>query len=121
MHLKIKLKSNMSLTFSTSTEGNCNIIKLSGKILSDSDIENLSTHIDGISNWKLIFDLSDLIHINSSGISIFVRTMTKCRINQGDLLISNPNKMIMQLFEITKMNEVFSIHDSNQSAINQFT
>ena len=47
--------------------------------------------------------------------------MTKCRINHGDLLLTNPNKMTMQLFEITKMNEVFSIHDSNQSAINQFT
>ncbi len=111
----------MSLTFSTSSEGNCNIVKLSGKILSDSDIEELSNHIDGITNWKLIFDLSDLNHINSSGISIFVLTMTKCRINHGDLLLTNPNKMIMQLFEITKMNEVFSIHDSNQSAINQFT
>jgi anti-anti-sigma regulatory factor len=46
--------------------------------------------------------------------------MTKCRINQGDLFISNPNKMINQLFEITKMNEVFSIYDSNEAALNQF-
>lgn len=120
MALKNKSKSNMDLTFSTTTEGGCSIVKLSGKILSDANIESLSNHIDGLSNWNVIFDITDLIHINSTGISVFVKTMTKCRINNGDLLISNPNKMIRQLFEITKMNEVFSVHDSNQSALNQF-
>ena len=120
MALKNKSKSNMDLTFSTTIEGGCSIVKLSGKILSDANIEGLSNHIDGLSNWNVIFDITDLIHINSTGISVFVKTMTKCRINNGDLLISNPNKMIRQLFEITKMNEVFSVHDSNQSALNQF-
>jgi anti-sigma B factor antagonist len=101
-------------------EGECSVVKLSGKILSDGDIEGLSSHIDQLSSWKVIFDLTDLAHINSTGISVFVKTMTKCRINQGDLFISNPNKMINQLFEITKMNEVFSIYDSNEAALNQF-
>ena len=110
----------MNLTFSSKTEDGCSIVKLNGKILSDADIESLSSHIAGLSNWKIIFDLTDLVHINSSGISVFVKTMTKCRINHGDLFISNPNKLILQLFEITKLNEVFSIHDSNQSALNQF-
>lgn len=117
---KNKSKNNMNLSFSTTIEGECSIVKLSGKILSDGDIEGLSGHIDSLSNWKVVFDLTDLSHINSSGISVFVKTMTKCRINHGDLFISNPNKMINQLFEITKMNEVFSIYDSNQAALNQF-
>ena len=110
----------MNLTFSTTMEGECSVVKLSGKILSDGDIEGLSSHIDQLSSWKVIFDLTDLAHINSTGISVFVKTMTKCRINQGDLFISNPNKMINQLFEITKMNEVFSIYYSNEAALNQF-
>tara|TARA_B100001287_G_scaffold275005_1_gene281623 strand:+ start:1317 stop:1652 length:336 start_codon:yes stop_codon:yes gene_type:complete len=110
----------MNLSFSTSIESKCSIIRLCGNILSDADADTLAEHIDTMTNWQIIFDLSDLNHINSSGISTFVKTMTKCRINQGDLLISNPNKNIFQLFEITKMNEVFSIHDSNESALNQF-
>ena len=110
----------MKLSFSTSIEGECSIVKLSGNILSDADVDGLAKHIESLSNWKVIFDLTELKHINSSGISVFVKTMTKCRINQGDLLIANPNKNIFQLFEITKMNEVFSIHDSNESALNQF-
>ena len=110
----------MNLKFSTIIERECSIVTLSGKILSDGDIEGLSNHIDQLTNWKVIFDLSKLSHINSSGISVFVKTMTKCRINHGDLIITNPNTMINQLFEITKMNEVFSIHDSNETAINQF-
>ena len=107
----------MNLKFSTIIEGDCSIVMLSGKILSDGDIEGLSNHIDQLTNWKVIFELS---HINSSGISVFVKTMTKCRINHGDLMITNPNKMISQLFEITKMNEVFTIQNSNEAALNQF-
>ena len=110
----------MNLSFSTSIESKYSIIRLCGNILSDADVDALSEHIDTMTNWNIIFDLSDLNHINSSGISVFVKTMTKCRINQGDLLISNPNKNIFQLFEITKMNEVFSVHDSNESALNKF-
>ena len=110
----------MNLSFSTSIQGDCSIVKLSGNILSDADVDGLSKHIDTLSNWKVIFDLTDLKHINSSGISVFVKTMTKCRINEGDLLIANPNHNIFQLFEITKMNEVFSIHDSKEVALNQF-
>jgi anti-sigma B factor antagonist len=110
----------MNLSFSTSIQGECSIVKLSGNILSDEDADGLSNHIDSLSNWKVIFDLTDLKHINSSGISIFVKTMTKCRINEGDLVIANPNNNIFQLFEITKMNEVFSIHDSKEVALNQF-
>ena len=117
---KKEIKSNMNLSFSTSIESKYSIIRLCGNILSDADVDALSEHIDTMTNWNIIFDLSDLNHINSSGISVFVKTMTKCRINQGDLLISNPNKNIFQLFEITKMNEVFSVHDSNESALNKF-
>ena len=110
----------MNLSFSTSIQGECSIVNLSGNILSEEDADGLSKHIDTLSSWKVIFDLTELKHINSSGISVFVKTMTKCRINEGDLLIANPNHNIFQLFEITKMNEVFSIHDSKEVALNQF-
>ena len=43
----------MNLTFSTTIEENCSIVKLSGKILSDGDIEDLSSHIDQLHTGKL--------------------------------------------------------------------
>ena len=110
----------MNLTFSTTMEGECSVVKLSGKILSDGDIEGLSSHIDQLSSWKVIFDLTDLAHINSTGIAVFVKTMTKCRIENGDLLFCAPNQLISTLFKITKMNDVFSMYDSLESATNYF-
>jgi anti-anti-sigma regulatory factor len=49
-----------------------------------------------------------------------VKTLTKARINQGDVVLLNPNAGLNKLFEITKMQEVFSIVDSIAAAENYF-
>ena len=49
----------MNLSFSTSIQGECSIVKLSGKILSDEDADRKSEHIDSLSNRKVIFELTD--------------------------------------------------------------
>ena len=49
-----------------------------------------------------------------------VKTLTKARINQGDVLLLSPNNGLNKLFEITKMQEVFSIVDSLAAVENYF-
>jgi anti-anti-sigma regulatory factor len=49
-----------------------------------------------------------------------VKTLTKARINQGDVLLLSPNSGLNRLFEITKMQEVFSIVDSLAAVENYF-
>lgn len=95
-------------------------LTISGKILSDADIAPMRAEIETIENWKVIIDLSNLSHTNSSGIAFMVKILTKSRINGGDAVLLNPNAGLNKLFEITKIHEVFSIYGSLDSAKNHF-
>tara|TARA_B110000037_G_C16932394_1_gene429155 strand:+ start:232 stop:567 length:336 start_codon:yes stop_codon:yes gene_type:complete len=110
----------MSLNVSTTNIKGCTVVHLQGKILSEADAELLRTGVSKLSSYKVIFEIKELSHINSTGISVFVKTMTRCRIENGDLVICSPNKIISNLFEITKMNDVFSIYNSVEAALTYF-
>lgn len=110
----------MNLNVTAKANSVCIVFHLQGKILTETDAENLKEAVSNLKSYKVIFNLQELTHINSTGIAVFVKTMTKCRIENGDLLICAPNKLIAKLFEITKMNDVFSLFDSEESAVNYF-
>ena len=110
----------MNLNLTAKANSDCMVFHLQGKILTEADAEILQEAISNLNSYKVVFNLQELTHINSTGIAVFVKTMTKCRIENGDLLICAPNKLISKLFEITKMNDVFSMYDSQESAINYF-
>ena len=110
----------MNLKVTSITLDNCLVFQLQGKILSEADAEILKDSVANLTIHNVIFDMQALTHINSTGIAVFVKTMTKCRIKNGDLLMCAPNKLISILFKITKMNDVFSMYDSVESAANYF-
>lgn len=96
------------------------VLEMSGKILSDGDLETAKAALDKITNWNIVMDLSNLTHSNSSGIAFMVKTLTRSRINNGDVAMVKPNAQLAKLFEITKMHEVFSIYDSLDEAKKHF-
>ena len=110
----------MSVVFKTKTSSTLIIFNFEGKILSEADLTLANEVLSSNKNWKIVFDLSQLTHTNSSGIAFMVKTLTKARINQGDVVLLSPNIGLNRLFEITKMQEVFSIVDSLSAAENYF-
>ncbi|NBU91468.1 MAG: anti-sigma factor antagonist [Flavobacteriia bacterium] len=91
-------------------------ISLSGRLLSDSDLQAVSAEVEKFNNWNIILNLEDLTYINSSGIAFLVRILTRSRVNGGDAVICRLNPQLVKLFEITKMHDVFKIYDSPESA-----
>lgn len=95
-------------------------ITLEGKLLSDADLKAVSAEIEKLKNWKIVLDLKDLSYINSSGIAFMVRILTRSRVKGGDTVIAQVNSSLKKLFDITKMNEVFSIYETVEEANNHF-
>lgn len=110
----------MSIQFSILSEGSISVVKIKGRILSDLDLEELKERLEKNSLSQLVLDLSELTNTNSSGIAFMIRTMTKARINGGDVVLSNPNTGIQKLIDISKLYEVFSIYNTTEEAINHF-
>lgn len=113
----------MSLVFNISLVDGISVVTFKGRIISDSDLEGLHSkfsNIDAENATNLIFDFDELTHINSSGINFIIRSLTRSRINNRDLVLSSINGNVKTLFEMAKINEIFSIYSNISDAINHF-
>lgn len=113
----------MSVEVTISKSEKYSLIEIKGKILGDIDLapinEKVHRHIE-TENANLLIDFSLLTHLNSLGINFFMRTLTKCRINQGDMIIFGLNQNINNIFQLTKLNEIYTIYSSKEEALNHF-
>ena len=102
----------MNLQFSEVIVGQTVTFQLEGKIVSDIDttvlIEHLQKRIDGSEN-TIVFNLTKLSHITSTGLNFFVRALTRTRNKEKKLLLNNLQPSVAKLFQISKLNEIFTI------------
>lgn len=113
----------MNLSFDISFVDNIVIYALKGKITTDLDFQELEKVVfENISknHSKVVFDLGELTHTNSSGIAFFMKTLTKTRIMNGDLVLMNIKGNVEKIFDISKLNEIYTICENQVEAINYF-
>ncbi len=113
----------MGFSFEINHYSDSSIVSLQGKIMTDLDIDAVSTEISKLienNKIKLIFNTEDLIYVNSSGINFFMRTLTKTRIQNGDLIFYGVNGNVDNIFKIAKINKIYTIYSSQQEALNHF-
>ncbi|MFN8397588.1 MAG: STAS domain-containing protein [Bacteroidia bacterium] len=96
------------------------VFRLEGSMIGETDGMPLAEAFneqmeDGFLHF--ILDLSDLKHINSSGLGVFITLLTKARKKDGDVVIVNPSANIRSLLLITKLNSIFHIYDSVEAAL----
>lgn len=113
----------MNLQFDTHIEDPVIIYSLKGKITTEDDYAALEAEVFSFLNqnyYRIVFDLSGLTHTNSSGISFFMRTLTKARIMNGDLVLAAIEGNVKKIFEIAKLDEVYTIYPTVEQAIKHF-
>ena len=100
------------------------VFSLKGRITAEEDFQELQQEVFDHLNqnyYRVVFDLSELTHTNSVGIGFFMRTLTKTRIMNGDLVLVNIHGNVQKIFEIAKLNEVYTLRDSVQEGIAFFS
>lgn len=113
----------MSFSFDIHHLPNVSVVTLRGKIMNELDLESISLEVKQMidkNKCRLIFDSQELTYINSSGINLFMRTLTKARTNNGDLIFCGINGNVENLFKITKLNEIYTIYATQKEAISHF-
>lgn len=113
----------MGLELKITTHKNVTIIDLIGQMISEEDSLLLQHKVEELINAgksQLILNLKALKLINSSGINIFIKTLTKSRIHAGDVLLAEINGTVQKVFEISKLDEVFTIYSSVEIAEKHF-
>lgn len=95
------------------------VVHLSGRLYQEDDSKAVYDAVDlemqtGVS--VVVFNLAELTHCNSSGLNVFIRTMTKTRVKGGETFLVAPNQELDKLFQIAKINEIFSIQKTEEDA-----
>ena len=101
----------------------CGILLLSGRIMSDELLPDIIAQVEqqivlGKKNW--LCDLSTLTYCNSTGLNLFIRILTKSRNAGGDCALINLQPGVRKLFELSKLNEIFTSYASLDEALERY-
>ena len=113
----------MQLTFNITVVPTHAVLKLSGRILSDEGLADILSQVEttiaaGSKNW--LCDVSELTYCNSTGLNLFVRILTKSRSAGGDCSLVNLQPGVQKLFELSKLNEIFTSYASIEEAMERY-
>lgn len=109
----------MSFSFAITRQPEWIIVHLKGKFLTDHDVQQLTDQI-GLTSTHVVFDLTDLEHVNSSGINFLIRTLTKQRVLEKDVVVCCVKQNVLKLFEMAKLNAIFTVYDCLDDAKTHF-
>lgn len=95
----------------------------SQKILSDVLIAQIGRELLELAdqaNGKMVLDFQGVTFMSSAMIGKIVLLNKKCKANSTTVKLCNIAPSIMEVFEITRLNKVFSIFDSVDEALKSF-
>ncbi|MEA1974711.1 MAG: STAS domain-containing protein [Bacillota bacterium] len=94
------------------------VISLSGRMTYDSIHEYKDSVIDLIVEADgYILDLNKIVQIDSTGLGLLVNIAKYFIKNKNKMVILNTDELIIELFKISKLDEIFEICDSRAEAI----
>ena len=103
-------------------EKNISILHVEGKILgnaADTFRKEMSEQLQ-IGRDKLVVDLMNVPLIDSSALGAIVVTLKSYQQSGGKLVLLNPQKAVREVLEVTQLNTVIEIYDTEEGACAAF-
>lgn len=100
-------------------EGSISVITLRGKLMLGEDCNKLEAVIPELlkeGRTKLIFDLSEVTHIDSTGIGRFIDTYGRLLKVSGKMRLAGASGAVRDSFRVTRLDTVFSFFPSVEEA-----
>jgi anti-sigma B factor antagonist len=113
----------VSMKASTRQVDGVTVVDLSGRVKEGEDIAVLRDTIDDLlskGQKKILLNLGDVNHIDSSGLGALLRTFTSVRNQGGELKLLHPTKKVHDMLQNTKLYTVFDVRDDEAAAIAAF-
>ncbi len=113
----------MSARFEITKSPNFVLVKISGRMISDEGLSDALEQIEQLVSPDLkavLCDCSKLEYCNSTGLNFFIRILTRSRKSGLDCVLLNLQPSVKKLFEISKLNEIFSCFNSTEEVEAKF-
>jgi anti-sigma B factor antagonist len=69
---------------------------------------------------KVVFDLSRLRFVDSSGLGAFISCLRKLKAKGGELKLCGMSKQVRAVFELVRMHRIFDILPTREDAVHAF-
>ena len=69
---------------------------------------------------KLVFDLSRLRFVDSSGLGAFISCLRNLNAKGGDVKLCGMSKQVRAVFELVRMHRIFDIYGTKEEAVRAF-
>lgn len=94
------------------------LITIVGNLLTNEEVSHVLEQLNSqIDEHHILIDLSNTDYVSSSGLTLFIRLLTRTRINNKRLILCNPQEKLVKLFRITKLYDIFALSNSLEEAI----
>ena len=109
----------MDLSVSTHEAGDVTVVAISGEIdvYTAPKLRDTLTELVGSGAYRLIIDMDQVEFLDSTGLGVLVGGLKKVRAHDGSMDIVCSQERLLKIFTITGLSKVFSIHDSQESAL----
>jgi len=71
-------------------------------------------------NYKIVMNLEKTKYMDSSGLGAIVSKIAATRSKGGDIRLAAPQQTIIDLLELTHINQIVKIFDTVEEAVNSF-
>jgi anti-sigma B factor antagonist len=98
---------------------NAVVLKLSGRL----DAENAPQFQSACEQWiakgetRLVIDLSDLQYVSSMGLSCFMAVAKSLQPKSGSVILCRLQGLPKQVFELTRLIDLFPVFDTTDAAL----
>ena len=99
------------------------VLEMVGKITMGNDcrqVEWTTSKLVEESCRKVIFDLSGVSHVDSTGIGIIVTVAALMRNSGGQLRVAGANQHVDQIFRMTNIDQIVPLHPDTAAAASAF-
>lgn len=102
--------------------GDVMVVVLAGAQLDASTAEEFKRDIMPVleAHTQVVFDLSRLAFVDSSGLGAFLSCLRHVQAQGGDLKLCSLSQPVRALFELVRMHRIFHIFDTQEAAIRAF-
>ena len=99
------------------------VLELTGRIHMGPDCQRIEQEVEQLldrSEKRLIFDLSKVSNVDSSGVAQIVKCFSKLKNSGGSLRLAGVTGMLVGVFKITHVDEVIEIYPTAFEAAGNF-
>jgi anti-sigma B factor antagonist len=106
-----------TLNLDVRQSGNASILDVKGDITAASEQTLMDAYSQASGAKSIILNFSGLEYMNSGGIGLLVTLLVRANRQKQKLLAFGLTEHYKQIFELTRLDEAITIHDTEQDAI----